>query len=97
MGDSNVSTSNLMWNDEPEIFIYPNPATSYFTIHFELSLHQHATYSILDLNGRVLEQGVIQNQYTVVSCENLSDGIYFCRIEENDGRLINKKILITHQ
>jgi len=97
MGDSNVSTSNLTWKDEPGISIYPNPAATNFTIHFDPSVNHHTTYSLVDMNGRVIKTGIVQNQYTVVSCENLSDGIYLCRIEENDGRSTNKKIIITHQ
>jgi hypothetical protein len=96
MGDNSVSTSNLSLTNEPEISISPNPALTSFTIHFALQLNQHATYSIIDLNGRIVVQGLIQNQYTIVSCATLPDGIYFCRVEDKEGRVINKKILITH-
>lgn len=96
-GDNNVSTANLLEEDEDQLSIFPNPALDNFTIRTTVSAGMNSNYQLVDLSGKTVKQGAIHNQYAVVDCSGISPGIYICTVTDSEGMSLNRKIIINPQ
>jgi len=56
--------------------VYPNPANNYINIEFESVAVIAGNYSLFDVNGRLLENGVLNSSITKLNLEDKSNGIY---------------------
>ena len=74
----------------PEPKIYPNPANHYFTIDLT---RERGSYSIYDLNGRLMDSNLFDGSATV-NVSNWSSGIYLVNIEFVNGFISREKIVI---
>lgn len=66
--------------NNPQILLYPNPATNNLTIKTEtLPNNQNYTLQVFDIMGKKIHQQVIQNNQTTINTSNWISGIYnFC-------------------
>jgi hypothetical protein len=80
--DTNISTSskNEIYRNIDEITIQPNPSENYIHI---TNLKNQYVVKIFDMNGRQL----ITTDKQSVNISRLSDGIYFIKIFDNNGKL----------
>lgn len=83
--------------DNPDVFsglkIFPNPATSYFTI--ASNIQEPLVCSIYDMEGRKLSaQKLLQNGRVDIS--NLSNGAYVVIFEDNQGNRSSRKLMVSH-
>lgn len=78
---------------ENEMALYPNPASSQVTIHYESTGLK--TVSVIDLSGRtIISQEINENAYTL-SVRDLHKGTYFVRIlDQNNQKSIRKQLVI---
>lgn len=76
-----------------EVSLYPNPTKDYFTIQCPEQPDKNSRVEIYDATGRLLLAEPLQNNKTPISINNLSRGVYSCRIILN-GALIVKKLTI---
>lgn len=75
--------------DEPVILIYPNPSNKLFTIDTNQTIKNVSAFDIL---GKTVEiTTTTNNQYNI---ENT--GIYFLKIELENGIIISKKVIIIN-
>ncbi|MCJ8291968.1 MAG: T9SS type A sorting domain-containing protein [Crocinitomicaceae bacterium] len=70
--------------------IYPNPVSSTLNLASE---QQMKSYSIVDLNGRVMTTGELKTNQFALNVGNLPKGFYIIRVELEDGSLATKKVL----
>jgi len=83
--------------NESSINVFPNPINSNPTIEFYLKNRGVVNISILDIHGRVISEiktGELQsgkNQLTW-NVENISAGVYFCRLQTGNEEEIMKLI-----
>lgn len=76
-----------------EVILYPNPASSAFTIDFK-GHQDNFEYSIINMNGQILESKSIKFQSkTDVSVLGWPTGAYFVQIR-SAHQVINKKLFI---
>ena len=68
-----------------DIRIYPNPASNLINIDYPQTF-LGATYEILDLNGRKVAEGVLENNTISLNSNNMPAGEYILRIRK-DGAL----------
>nr|WP_321237174.1 T9SS type A sorting domain-containing protein [uncultured Psychroserpens sp.] len=78
------SSSNRLANNTKEdtnslILLYPNPAENNLIIK---NLDKSTTYSILDINGRILNQGTAKNDKTI-DINKLPSGLYFLKLNNS--------------
>lgn len=73
-----------------EIIVYPNPTNKKVTIKYN-NHFEEATYKILNLSGKILKQGKLEENEIDISSFN--KGIYLINIIV-DNQVINKKIVI---
>ncbi len=94
-----LSPNRIMWNffknncseisstDNYDIYqyeFYPNPVTDILTI--DNAINQ--TYSVNDINGKLVLEGKIQSDAATVSLEHLQNGVYIIKIGNQVGRLL---------
>lgn len=72
---SSGNTTDLSENNEESFKIYPNPATSHVRIDSQI----RGLYMILDVSGKVVDQGVINSPD--INIEKLREGIYFIYVQ----------------
>jgi Secretion system C-terminal sorting domain len=74
-------------NPDNNFKIYPNPASDYFTIEMENELKSVEIYSI---HG----QKVLTSNSKSINVSDLSKGIYFVRIEDQNSAVSTQKLII---
>jgi len=94
--DKSASTNEITQNINIEAF--PNPVTEYVNLAFELDKRQTVSIAIYNQNGQLLEtlvhdafnEGKHQLNFEM---SQLAAGIYFLKIEGNNGLLAHKQIV----
>ena len=74
-------------NQATNFSVYPNPASSTFTISLE-STQLSSTLQILDVSGAVLYERIISQQQEVIDISKYSSGIYFIKTASFVEKLI---------
>lgn len=72
--------------------IYPNPAKGEVNISLN-SITKGATYQIVDLSGRLISNGSLENEKTKVNISNLKTGTYKIVIS-NNGETTSKNLIV---
>ncbi|MFC4687287.1 reprolysin-like metallopeptidase [Epilithonimonas pallida] len=72
--------------------IYPNPAKGEVNISLN-SITKGATYQIVDLSGRLISNGSLENEKTKVNISNLKPGTYKIVIS-NNGETTSKNLIV---
>ena len=85
-----VGVSNLS-NSEPNINIYPNPASNKFTIAFD---NQKDSYNLEILNtiGQVVLNKKINNNVEQVDLSGQAAGVYFVKVQTGNNTVVRKII-----
>jgi hypothetical protein len=68
--------------------VFPNPTSSNLTIQSKVNIRE---IRIIDINGRLLNNfdAINEDQEISISVENLSNGVYFLRLQiENSEQII---------
>jgi len=86
---SAYGTVSINEKNPTEVSIFPNPATSKFTLKLNSSAGKFSV-KINNMNGRECFSGEIQNPETEISTEFLEKGFYFVTLQNN-------KVLQTHK
>jgi Leucine-rich repeat (LRR) protein len=68
--------------------LFPNPIIDNLTT----SIHEQATYSIFNINGQFLKEGNLTKGESTVDLSNISSGLYFIKVETEEGTLTKKLI-----
>lgn len=76
-----------------QISIYPIPANDVVYVKMNTNIKQ---IDLINLNGQVLSQTVLDNNENTINTAGLSNGIYFLRIETSNG-VFMRKIQILKQ
>ena len=91
------STVSIKETIVPTVFsIYPNPATTYFTLDFEESISKNTIIDVLNIEGRSVYKTRLDNgeSKVKVNCESFARGVYLVRVNENN-KIITNKIIIN--
>jgi len=69
--------------------VFPNPTNDFTTI----SIDTEATYTLVSVNGQILQQGKLSNGDNKVNLSHLSTGLYFINIKTDIGSKTLKLIM----
>ena len=72
---------------DESISVYPNPTNSIVTIKCNNSMQSVQLY---DVQGRLLQTQIINNQTTTVDLSQQSSGIYFVKVTSENGEKVEK-------
>jgi hypothetical protein len=68
--------------NQNQFVAYPNPNDGIVTIE-QFKLGKKLPYDILDLTGRVLMSGTLENQKSTLDLNSLPLGMYLLRVQSN--------------
>jgi hypothetical protein len=90
------SIDSEVFNQENDSFVFPNPATNYFSLN--QPLEDYLSVRLYSMNGssvKLFNNKSISDNY--FSLEGLTDGVYFLEITSKDNHSMMQKLLILGQ
>ena len=72
---------------------YPNPAADYLTLKADLSAIPDLSYSLYDINGKLLESKNINASETSIRMNHLSPATYFVKVTDGNKEVKTFKII----
>jgi hypothetical protein len=88
---TNVSVQDL--NAETKITIYPNPVNNELNISIPDRLNAQLSYRLYDASGRTILTGKLEPTENVISLEEVSKGLYFLNLSEENQSIFQQRIL----
>jgi hypothetical protein len=76
-----------------ECLAYPNPADDFVHLKIENPGIKNLSYRLLTLNGLILGESVIKEKETIIPLSELSPGVYFLLVYENEVVVNTYKII----
>jgi len=67
--------------------IYPNPADDFVYITTDLPQHETFMFNILDINGKIVKHGVIDDKHKKISIANIKSGRYIIKLITSKGEI----------
>jgi len=86
-----LAVDDLQAKSITDLLIYPNPAKDFITIKFNNSFISKEKYAIIDINGSIVANGIVNDNGTV-DVTKLSSGVYFISLNINNKEIANKFI-----
>ena len=84
------SPVSILESTQTEISVFPNPAQSQFTV----TNTENAALTLYNILGQKVKQVVGEGETTIISTEDLQQGIYILKIEKGDA-VLTKKVQIS--
>src|SRR5690606_21523795 len=66
------------------ISLYPNPVKDELNIHIQLNEDEIANWSILNINGQLIQSGSLNNENNIIDLSYLSQVVYFIQLKMNN-------------
>jgi hypothetical protein len=85
------NTSSIKEQNNSGFAIFPNPATTQFTI---ANAEIGTRVSVIDITGKVIFTEIVNSNTHVISTKDLVNGIYFVQLE-NNGQISQKKLVVN--
>jgi PKD repeat protein len=93
-GHDHLRTSSALTVGQPAGLVYPNPVTENSILHIENTVGS-VTFRIVDNMGKlVMEKENLSNGDFEFTKNNLSQGIYFYRINDDGGNVLEGKLIV---
>jgi hypothetical protein len=74
-----------------DLKVYPIPTNNYLQVEIQ-SNQDILQYKMLDLTGRIVKSGQLNQGSNLIQMDELSSGVFFIEIE-NSGELITRKVI----
>lgn len=85
------SSASLTEQDVNKIQIYPNPASTHFTL---TNLSDGGRLTVLDVSGKTVFSETMNSSSFTLNCQDFVAGIYLVQFE-NNGQVSQKKLVLT--
>lgn len=72
---------------------YPNPTTNYLILRVNHSELSALSYQLCDMNGRLLESKMVENNETTISMSHYTPSAYFLKVIQNNNEIKTFKII----
>ncbi|VXC03559.1 Cell wall-binding protein [Flavobacterium sp. 9AF] len=76
-------------SNETDIVVYPNPAQYNLQINVPTQ-YANGTFTVIDLTGKEILKGFIENNQSRLDISHLKSGIYILKINNNNGSYIKR-------
>jgi hypothetical protein len=73
--------------------VYPNPTSNYIHLKIEKYDWVNLSYTLIDINGRVLSNGIISDSTTLISLEKFPTATYFLRVLRGNKEIKTFKVI----
>jgi hypothetical protein len=90
-----LDVNDAVFVEKYKIIAYPNPFNNQFEIEFQNTSSNHSKVSIFDTTGKLIwgKDYVMTNSKITVAPTNVTNGIYFVKVNLEDGTSKNFKII----
>jgi hypothetical protein len=88
-----MPTGEDTYGINPELSIYPNPATDYLLLKVKDYTPCNFSYQLYDLNGKLLKNKKLESCETIIQVDKLSRSIYFLKVIDNETEVRTFKIV----
>ncbi len=78
---------------ERNIKVMPNPASTHFFVELPEDLQEEVQFGLYDLNGRIVQQGVLRDSMNTINTSALSPGTYFLKMDASEGSFYQKVMI----
>ncbi len=82
---------------DTRLYLYPNPARESATLRIDGlgTTEDQWTYQVLDLQGRAIAKGVVNDQWTaIIDLSGLAQGMYHVVVQSSDAQLASKALMV---
>lgn len=86
--------SNPVLTREIKFSMYPNPASGVVRLVFDSEVE--FTYSILDLQGRLMAQETVVGNQKELNVSNLANGLYLVQVSNTSGFRTTQKLIVRN-
>lgn len=87
-----TSTSVAGMSEEGQLAVYPNPATEQISIYSTgKNGYDNCRYSVISVDGKVMQSGILQDGNNNISISQLSEGLYWLRVSGSSGKISHAK------
>ena len=90
--DPGNSTVQIQDNELGAITCYPNPSEDMFVIHVD-QFDLVTNYQVVDLNGNLIQSGMLTSNNTAVDVADVASGIYLVKISSANNILTIKMVV----
>ena len=80
--------SSIANNTNNLITIYPNPTSDYISIN---SIDNNTKFTLIDSTGKIFISKTLNSSKSIIDISHISDGTYFCIVDNFTTKLIIKK------
>jgi hypothetical protein len=87
LSGNNIAGINL------SISVHPNPATEFIILKTDVGLLDNLSYSIYDIQGKLLDNKKVENSETTISVSEFSKSIYFFKLFSNEKEIKTFKVI----
>lgn len=78
------------------ISAYPNPVASALILSTKNFTGENLSWKISDFQGKVIEEGIVQNESTIIDTAKLANSIYFLRVFDKENNQIQLVKIVKH-
>jgi len=93
VGLPDVSTANMIKNNDFKFNSYPNPFANEIVITHKNSDNENLFFQIFDLSGKVINTYETKSSTIKINTFDLENGIYFIKLTTSNGYEISKKVI----
>lgn len=87
-----LGTKKVMIKDFHSAYIYPNPVTSnQVTVYLGHSITRPVLYQVADMNGSIVQKGILTNSVETIGVDHLAKGLYVLRLNTGEAIKLDKK------
>ena len=72
---------------------FPNPTKDKIILSLTNNVLKELSYSVFDINGRLVEKGIVERENTTIAMKKFATGIYFLKVHQNKKQLKTFKII----
>ncbi|MEQ9064082.1 MAG: T9SS type A sorting domain-containing protein [Vicingaceae bacterium] len=83
-------------NADNSIRLYPNPADQSLTLEVNDSYGEFFELIIIDLTGRIVVRKELLTNITTLDVSELTSGQYLVKIQDDNGTIVERQVVITH-
>lgn len=87
-GDAGINEGLLV-----DVSVYPNPATDFANVNFDITQYHNASVQILNSNGQSIYSSLLTTQNHRIDLQNIAAGVYFVKIMADEGSIVRKLVV----
>ncbi|MDC8005176.1 T9SS type A sorting domain-containing protein [Aureisphaera galaxeae] len=70
--------------------LFPNPSSGIYTLQVESGLSQNIAYTVVDISGKIVQEGILTPSDSSIDIRNAQSGIYFLKTENTTFKFIKE-------